>query len=285
MCNVFKENSWVVGSDGQYIFDTTAALAYNVHANSASFLYEDAVGTQDPSHLDRETSSLNFMSSLLAQHTETITFEDGSPPLVTNYYYFDPVTGVPNPDYTPILLQAQSSTLYNNMVATIAKIHADGKDFNDPAIQAQYGLVFDTTTGSITPTGTAADAFITSATTTFSASLERIKTNLDGLISKAKAIPGGGASPLVTQLQVIRDDFDNVTTVSEWVKDYDTIGNEGNYQRHMNDAITASQAFNDTERENLRRVMFVYEEFYKSATAMLDKLNTIIEKMGSAIKG
>ncbi len=31
--------------------------------------------------------------------------------------------------------------------------------------------------------------------------------------------------------------------------------------------------------------MFVYEEFYKSATVMLDKLNTIIEKMGSAIRG
>jgi len=67
-----------------------------------------------------------------------------------------------------------------------------------------------------------------------------------------------------------------------WVQDFEG-GREGEFQRHLNDAVVSSQALNDTEREELRRVMFVYEEFYKSATAMLSRMTQLIERIGGAI--
>ena len=225
--------------------------------------------------LDKKAMSQAYLQRVLG------TFDYPQP----SYTFFDPVTGLPNPSHPMPTSVFGTTSWTKTLTQIIAQIVADNKNFHDTAVLTEYGVTTKPTTGAVTSTGTAADAFINSASNSFSASLETIRNNLQSLINKATTIPGGDASPLVTQLNVILSDFKKVTTVSAWVKDYDTIGNEGNYQRHMNDAITASQAFNDTERENLRRVMFVYEEFYKSATAMLDKLNTIIEKMGSAIKG
>lgn len=134
-----------------------------------------------------------------------------------------------------------------------------------------------------TPTTPAQEAFkalSASMGAAWSYNIERVKANLDTLINQIGA--AAGSTRLVQSLKVIRGDFDTVTRVEDWVKDFGQ-GREGDFQRHINDSMVASQAFNDTQREELRRVMFVFEEFYKSATAMLSRMTQLIEKMASAI--
>jgi len=130
--------------------------------------------------------------------------------------------------------------------------------------------------------GTAAGAFVDVATFTFNAGWETIRDNLVAYKDRLALAAGDDGTPLSQQLEKIINDFETHPNIQTWIQDYES-GQEGEFQRHLNDAVVASQALNDTEREELRRVMFVYEEFYKSATAMLSRMTQIIERMAAAI--
>lgn len=58
----------------------------------------------------------------------------------------------------------------------------------------------------------------------------------------------------------------------------------GTFQQNITFAITAGQSFNDTQKEKVRRYMFVFEEYYKSASSMLQKISQLIEKMAQGIR-
>jgi hypothetical protein len=53
----------------------------------------------------------------------------------------------------------------------------------------------------------------------------------------------------------------------------------GDVQRNIIGAIQAATNLNDQQKEDFRRYMFVFEEFYKSASAMLSRISQMIEKM------
>jgi hypothetical protein len=53
----------------------------------------------------------------------------------------------------------------------------------------------------------------------------------------------------------------------------------GDIQRNLQEAITSATNLNDTQKEDLRRYMFIFDEFYKSASALLTRITQILEKM------
>lgn len=122
----------------------------------------------------------------------------------------------------------------------------------------------------------------------YSFSITRIADNLTALIKSLTTATANNldeSSNLIQSLQKIIDDMKAISTtgakdVTTWVQDMTT---NSDYQTHLTNAITASQSFNDTQRENLRSVMFVFEEFYKSATSLLSRITQLIEKMASLI--
>lgn len=57
----------------------------------------------------------------------------------------------------------------------------------------------------------------------------------------------------------------------------------GNGQQNITLAITSAQSLNDTQKEEVRRFLFVFEEYYKSASAMLQRISQIVEKMAQGI--
>lgn len=59
--------------------------------------------------------------------------------------------------------------------------------------------------------------------------------------------------------------------------------NAGDGQANLNFGITAGQALNDTQKEDVRRFLNVFEEYYKSAAAILQRISQIIEKMAQNI--
>lgn len=62
-----------------------------------------------------------------------------------------------------------------------------------------------------------------------------------------------------------------------------TSNQAGKYQQAITFAITAGQSQNDTEKEQVRRFLYVFEEYYKSASAILQKLTQILERMAQGI--
>lgn len=59
--------------------------------------------------------------------------------------------------------------------------------------------------------------------------------------------------------------------------------NAGQYQQNITNAVTAAQSLNDTQKEQVRRYMFVFQEYYQSASAILTQLSQLIEKMAQNI--
>jgi hypothetical protein len=170
--------------------------------------------------------------------------------------------------------------------AIIQQIQADGKDPTDAAVQAAYGLVVRNTNLTANyAAGTAPQAFIDVVSGQFNGDngLQQIIKNITALRDKAKTLvdPKAGAS-VVTELSLVLGDFQTVASIEEWVKNF-ADQNEGTYQSHLNNAVTASQALNDTEREQLQQVMFVYQQFYQSASSMLSTLNQLLQSIASNI--
>ena len=119
-----------------------------------------------------------------------------------------------------------------------------------------------------------------------------IINDLTVYITKLNAAAGvsGEVSP-TTQLglavQSIINDFNTTNvngskSISQWVSDSQA-GNQGQYQTDLNNAITAAQSFNDTQGQQLNNVMFIFQEFYQSATSLLSNLSQLIQKIGSMI--
>lgn len=77
--------------------------------------------------------------------------------------------------------------------------------------------------------------------------------------------------------------------VTAWLLDnYDkrsdaAITEVGKIQQNITFAITAGQSLNDTQKEEVRRFMFLFEEFYKSASAILTKISQILEKIAQGM--
>lgn len=116
-----------------------------------------------------------------------------------------------------------------------------------------------------------------------------IVSNLQYLIQQIGASGGATtAGGLLQSLHSVLSDFTGLqaqnpaTAIQTWIQDA-AGSSPGQFQQDLSNAVVSSQSFNDTERENLREVMFVYEEFYKSATGLLSTLDTLLKKMADAI--
>lgn len=176
---------------------------------------------------------------------------------------------------------------YNQALGTIAKFQGDGN-----LVTYLNGLsATDPTIPGGTPNGStplSAQAFveINNAVATFGTiSAATIIRNLEYLRDEITSKGGSSGSGLVGSINKIISDFQSLpppNPVQTWIQDVQE-GKEGQFQRDLGNAIVSSQSFNDTQRENLREVMFVFEEFYKSATGLLSRLTQLIEKMADGI--
>ena len=57
----------------------------------------------------------------------------------------------------------------------------------------------------------------------------------------------------------------------------------GDAQANLSFGVTAAQGLNDTQKEDVRRFLNIFEEYYKSASAILQRITQIIEKMAQNI--
>lgn len=174
----------------------------------------------------------------------------------------------------------------NYSTATNASYQAAAKDFFGTSVDPKFSL----------------DAG-TSAQIQFSSDIAKLKAKLSAQIPLLSAttpkLPlnqGGGEDPnsLLAKLRAILKDLnDNDITTYEgqksWVEDKYTAltgtdsTSAGQIQQRLTFGLTAGQSLNDTQKETVRRYLFIFEEYYKSASALIQKISQLIEKMGQSI--
>lgn len=136
----------------------------------------------------------------------------------------------------------------------------------------------------------------------YRASIEAHIAHLDGILTEEqKTATGSIYSALTNVLKDLDSTFQaNGVPITEdstnlqkyegfktWMFDKYNANNSsesGLYQENISKAITAAQSLNDTQKEDVRNYLFVFEEYYKSASAILQKITQIIEKMAQGIR-
>lgn len=88
----------------------------------------------------------------------------------------------------------------------------------------------------------------------------------------------GDGNPDISQVELEAWIIDNLDKHID-TDDAELANAAGDVQRNLMGAIQAATNLNDQQKEDYRRYMFVFEEFYKSASSMLSRISQMIEKM------
>ncbi len=127
-------------------------------------------------------------------------------------------------------------------------------------------------------------------------SLKTLKNELRMEISVLfRQTPAGSRNDPASLLDTVRKVFDDLpsnfkfSTVQKWAIDgYNLHGasgaaKAGTIENDLTFAITAAQSLNDSQKEKVREFLFIFQEYYQSASAVLSQLTQIIEKMAQNI--
>lgn len=161
----------------------------------------------------------------------------------------------------------------------------DGDDYQDLA-SAKYGKALSVAPD-YTDWGTSAN---------FRAVLSQVKGQISDLIPRlASMTPSDGhgsvdATSLLAKLRIVLQDITSTNATSNprsWLVDnYNSSSassNQGKFQQHITEAITAGQSLNTTQTTAVRNYLYLYEEYYKSASAVLTAISQMIQKMAGGI--
>ena len=251
-----------VSTGNQILYNQMGDLqsAININQSVLSYLnsLQDLMNQKDPQQFVLQLQSLSTLA--VDDPIDYSTFESQT---------FNQTLGA-----VPSFTQADLASYVDQLTGTPAD------PGSDPLIQG----TFEQLNSSESPTPPPADNDPVTATINYS--VQRIINNLQFLENQINTQTVGGGSGLVSAVKTVEDDFQSLVTnnngIAAWVQD-STAGSEGNYQNDLNQAIVASQSFNDTQREQLSSVMFTFEEFYKSAMSLLTNLSQLIQKMADGI--
>lgn len=116
-------------------------------------------------------------------------------------------------------------------------------------------------------------------------------------LSATTPLVSGKVDPhsLLANLRTVLNNINSVHAAStetgaiNWVVDhYNTtasagVASAGLIQQNITNAITAGQSLNTTQTESVRNFLYLFEEYYKSASAVLQAITQIIQKMADNI--
>lgn len=89
-------------------------------------------------------------------------------------------------------------------------------------------------------------------------------------------------------ITVATSDLEKAFALQKWMLDkYDTGKTEtdqGAIQANITKAITSAQSLNETQKQDVKSFLFVFEEYYKSASGILQKITQLLERMAQGIR-
>ncbi|GEM_PF-2263681 len=127
------------------------------------------------------------------------------------------------------------------------------------------------------------------------AEFNEVRNGLAAVRARLQEVGGGEITEgtLADKIGIMLQQINDIGNTDEerftnWIVDfYDAkeFTQSGDQQRTLTETITAATSLNDRQKEDLRRFLFVFEQFYKSASAMLQAIDRMTNKMASNIKG
>ena len=127
----------------------------------------------------------------------------------------------------------------------------------------------------------------------YASSLQTLKTNLQQevsvLQSQTPAASQNDPASLLNTVKVVLNGLPagNFAAIKAWAEDNYATGagssKAGQIQSDITFAITSAQSLNDSQKEKVRRFLFIFQEYYQSAAAVLTKIGQIITQMAQKI--
>lgn len=183
----------------------------------------------------------------------------------------NPITGVAGavdqegrPILTPVSFTQQGFQVFQQLLQTRNKLMSELV-----ALQASTPKV---------PSG-AADGHLTFDPNSLYSKIQAVLNDMNKNLTANGAGPVTATSPQTAQLQAF----------NRWMLDnYDKAVNAqasqaGAMQQNITFAIVAAQSLNDSQKSNVQNFMFVFEEYYKSASAILTTITDLINKISQGI--
>ncbi|MCE5319038.1 MAG: hypothetical protein LLG04_16960 [Parachlamydia sp.] len=272
---------------------TEQALLQLVYVRTSNDMIGDAMTNLDLA-LQTTQSVLNILQALQNLHNNISVQSKSAFPFIFS-------TGqLLLPSGTPLVsgvLQVRSSAAGTiHIISTVIPNLFDGGSRDASNYQAAYNKAASAYFGK------AIDPFFifTSPTspgfTQFVATLQTLKDKLRLEISAlTKQTPSAQLNDPTTLLANIRKVYNELPTnfgfsaVEKWALDnYNLHGSTatglgGNLQNDLTFAITAAETLNDTQKEKVRRFLFIFQQYYQSAAAVLSAIHQIVNQMAQKI--
>lgn len=120
----------------------------------------------------------------------------------------------------------------------------------------------------------------------------RLATEIQVLSGQTPSGARGDPTSLLGTVRQVYNDLPanfQFSTVEKWALDnYTSHGSTGAaaggvLQNNLSTAIVAAENLNDTQKEKVRRYLFIFQEYYQSASAILSSITQIVQKMAQKI--
>lgn len=120
------------------------------------------------------------------------------------------------------------------------------------------------------------------------------KVVISGLISSLTPITSStDPTTLLAKLKIVYSHLpsDNFSSMRAWALDSYTahgsssIVKQGALQQEVTDAITSGESLNNSQEAAVRNYMFIFQEYYTSASSVLQSLNQAITDIGRKLSG
>lgn len=120
---------------------------------------------------------------------------------------------------------------------------------------------------------------------------KELKAEIGVLSGQTPASTRSDPNNLLNTLKIVYNDLPSGKTfkdVEAWALDsYNSAGTgagtAGDIQNALTTAITAAQSLNDTQKEQVRSFLFVFQEYYQSAAAVLSTLTQVLNDIARHI--
>lgn len=274
---------------------TEQAAIELVYIKAANQIIGDAM-TQLTSALNTSQSALNLLTEIQQMHNNIsvsapssfpFNFQTGEPSS-TVWMYLGFATRAAAASY----LAGATGQADKNTPGTIAFAlsraagfgASNAPDYPTSVYQAIYTVVASGYySNAINPTST--------LTTGDLNSVKAIKAELAGQITSLSAQTSAmakGNGSLLYSLKTIYNELPSTQKgLTAWVLDNYTdpthAASAGKFENDITTAITAAQSLNNSQQEKVREFLFIFQEYYQSAAAILSQITQIIEQSAQKI--
>lgn len=258
---------------------TEQALVELVYVGTGNQMLGGALNNLS-SALNTTQSVLNILQNLQNLHNQ-ISVKSKS---AFNFNYkFGPsgALTVTNTVTTIAAGQFRNTTRFQGNITAYQRIY-------NSAASAYFGLAINPFFAFASSTASGYPQFLSAIKTLKSTLSKEIQTLSAQTPASTVSNPNGLLATIKKVFNELPSNF-NFVTVQNWVLDnyvsHGSVGAAagGAIQNDISTAITAAQNLNDTQKEQVRRYLFIFQEYYQSASAILSSMTQIIQQMAQKI--